>query len=157
MGQPITTLTSGSILVFVLLFFGDVWRFTMTLSLTKVFRKYRHTKGHPQLFILMTCYASLQTWKMLTRGFFATPEKGGTNHTEFTASDCHLCLKNNRVLLCLTLLFRQYFWTHSIVTFVPAPRKCLLFWWRISLSRLQPCSECHLAPVLQRFHAAADF
>ena len=94
----------------------------------------------------MTCSASLQTWKMLTRGFFATSEQGGTNHTEYTASDCRLCLKNKTVLLCLTLLFsRSIFWTHSIVTFVPAPSKCFLFWWRISLSRLQPCSECHLA------------
>ena len=94
----------------------------------------------------MTCSASLQTWKMLTRGFFATSEQGGTNQTEYTASDCRLCLKNKTVLLlCLTLLFSQYFWTHSIVTSVQAPRKCLLFWWRISLSRLQHCSECHLA------------
>ena len=54
--------------------------------------------------------------------------------TVCTASDCRRCLKNKIILLCLTLLFRQYFWTHSIVTFVPAPRKCLLFWWRISLS-----------------------
>ena len=65
--------------------------------------------------------------------------------TVCTASDCRRCLKNKIILLCLTLLFRQYFWTHSIVTFVPAPRKCLLFWWRISLSGLQHCSECHLA------------
>ena len=53
----------------------------------------------------MTCSAPLQTWKMLTRGFFATQEQASTNHK----SDCCLCRKNETKSIHTLILILTFF------------------------------------------------
>ena len=110
----------------------------------------------------MTCSAPLQTWKMLTRGFFATQEQASTNHKVYWHQIVACVEKNKSLLFIHSFSFWHFLQTHSVLTFVPAPRKCLLCWWQISLWSAAHCAALALQgvttyPVLQRFHAAVDF
>ena len=57
----------------------------------------------------MTCSAPLQTWKMLTRGFFATQEQASTNHK----SDCCLCRKKRDQVYSFTHSHFDIFCRHT--------------------------------------------
>ena len=105
----------------------------------------------------MTCSAPLQTWKMLTRGFFATQEQASTNHKVYWHQIVPCVEKNETKSIHSLILIWHFLQTHSVLTFVPAPRKCLLCWWQISLWSAAHCAALQHCREWQPTRSCRDF